>query len=208
MSLFLSSYENRLDTKGRVSVPASFRASLCNETFAGVVLFRSFTNNCIEGFSMSRMEQMATATDNMGVFDSELDNLSAMLFADARPLAFDVTYCCSGGFVGTCWYYRPGGLCWSWEQFSDMESRCVSHRPGKVIAESACHPSEFQDRFNGQIKKSPNGDFFILYKLFWHQIANVFPNTAEYTGVWCNAVDTWFCIAWSHSSPYWVIVFV
>ena len=40
---------------------------------------------------MSRMEQMANATDKMGVFDSELDDLSAMLFADARPLAFDVT---------------------------------------------------------------------------------------------------------------------
>ena len=91
MSLFLSSYENRLDTKGRISVPASFRASVANEKFAGVVLFRSFTNNCIEGFSMSRMEQMASATDQMGIFDSELDDLSAMLFADARQLAFDVT---------------------------------------------------------------------------------------------------------------------
>lgn len=90
MSLFLSSYENRLDTKGRISVPASFRASVSNEKFAGVVLFRSFTNNCIEGFSMSRMEQMASATDKIGVFDSELDDLSAMLFADARPLTFDV----------------------------------------------------------------------------------------------------------------------
>ena len=90
MSLFLSSYENRLDTKGRISVPASFRASVANENFAGVVLFRSFTNNCIEGFSMSRMEKMANATDQMGIFDSELDDLSAMLFADARPLAFDV----------------------------------------------------------------------------------------------------------------------
>ncbi len=40
---------------------------------------------------MSRMEQMAAATDKMGVFDSELDDLSAMLFADARPLSFDVT---------------------------------------------------------------------------------------------------------------------
>ncbi len=40
---------------------------------------------------MSRMEQLASATDKMGVFDSELDDLSAMLFADARPLAFDVT---------------------------------------------------------------------------------------------------------------------
>ena len=91
MSLFLSSYENRLDSKGRISVPASFRASVANEKFAGVVLFRSFTNNCIEGFSMSRMERMASATDQIGVFDSETDDLSAMLFADARPLTFDVT---------------------------------------------------------------------------------------------------------------------
>lgn len=91
MSLFLSSYENRLDTKGRISVPASFRSAVASENFAGVVLYRSFTNNCIEGLSMSRMEKMATATDQMGVFDSELDDLSAMLFADARPLQFDVT---------------------------------------------------------------------------------------------------------------------
>ena len=40
---------------------------------------------------MSRMEQLAAATDKMGVFDSGLDDLSAMLFADARPLIFDVT---------------------------------------------------------------------------------------------------------------------
>lgn len=91
MSLFLSSYENRLDTKGRISVPASFRSSVSNEKFAGVVLYRSFTHNCIEGLSMSRMEQLASATDKMGVFDDALDDLSAMLFADARPLAFDVT---------------------------------------------------------------------------------------------------------------------
>lgn len=91
MSLFLSSYENRLDTKGRISVPAPFRASIANDKFAGVVLYRSFTNNCIEGLTMSRMEQMAAATDKMGVFDSDMDDLSAMLFADARPLAFDVT---------------------------------------------------------------------------------------------------------------------
>ena len=91
MSLFLSSYENRLDTKGRISVPASFRAALNSENFSGVVLYRSFTNKCIEGLSMSRMEMLANATDKMGVFDGNLDDLSAMLFADARPLSFDVT---------------------------------------------------------------------------------------------------------------------
>lgn len=91
MGLFLSSYENRLDSKGRVSVPAAFRSSLNNENFAGVVLFRSFKHNCIEGLSMSRMEKMANATDKMGVFDDDLDDLSALVFADARPLQFDVT---------------------------------------------------------------------------------------------------------------------
>ncbi len=91
MSLFLSSFENRIDTKGRISVPASFRATLNNENFTGVVLYRSFTNKCIEGLSMSRMEQLATATDKMGVFDNALDDLSALLFADARHLQFDVT---------------------------------------------------------------------------------------------------------------------
>ena len=91
MGLFLSCYENRLDTKGRISVPAAFRSSLSNENFPGVVLYRSFTHNCIEGLSMSRMEKIATATDQMGIFDGELDDISALVFADARPLSFDVT---------------------------------------------------------------------------------------------------------------------
>jgi MraZ protein len=91
MGLFLSCYENRLDTKGRISVPAAFRSSLNNESFAGVVLYRSFTHNCIEGLSMSRMEKIAGATDQMGIFDGDLDDLSALVFADARPLSFDVT---------------------------------------------------------------------------------------------------------------------
>ncbi len=91
MGLFLSCYENRLDTKGRISVPAAFRSSLNNENFSGVVLYRSFTHNCIEGVSMSRMEKIANATDQMEMFDGELDDLSALVFADARPLQFDVT---------------------------------------------------------------------------------------------------------------------
>ena len=91
MALFLSSYENRLDSKGRISVPAAFRSALNNENFSGVILYRSFTHNCIEGLSMSRMEKIAGATDKMGVFDNDLDDLSALLFADARPLQFDVT---------------------------------------------------------------------------------------------------------------------
>jgi len=91
MSLFLSSFTNKIDTKGRVSVPATFRAATTGEQFQGVVLYRSFAGKCIEGLSMSRMEQIASATDNMNLFDEKLDELTAMLFADARQLPFDVT---------------------------------------------------------------------------------------------------------------------
>lgn len=40
---------------------------------------------------MSRMDKMAAATDKMGVFDDDTNDLTAMLFADARPLVFDST---------------------------------------------------------------------------------------------------------------------
>ncbi len=91
MPLFLSSYENRLDTKGRICVPATFRAATNGEDFAGVVLYRSFTDNCIEGCLMSRMDKMASATDKLNIFDEKLNDLTAMLFADARQLSFDAT---------------------------------------------------------------------------------------------------------------------
>lgn len=81
MSLFLSSYENRVDAKGRVSVPAKFRAVVANDEFQGVVLYCSPTHNCIEGVSMARLEKLADADDN------KFDNL----FANAQQMAFDVT---------------------------------------------------------------------------------------------------------------------
>ncbi|MDR2770187.1 MAG: division/cell wall cluster transcriptional repressor MraZ [Rickettsiales bacterium] len=91
MGLFLSSFMNRIDAKGRISVPAAFRAAVSGESFAGVVLYRSFTGKCIEGMPMSRMEALADAADKGDIFDSKLDELTAMLFADARQLPFDVT---------------------------------------------------------------------------------------------------------------------
>ena len=80
MSLFLSSYENRVDAKGRVSVPAKFRAVVANDEFQGVVLYCSPTHNCIEGVSMSYMEKLAASGDICGD-----------LFANAQQMAFDVT---------------------------------------------------------------------------------------------------------------------
>ena len=89
--LFLGTIENKLDQKGRISVPADFRMVVKNSTFQGIILFHSFTNKCIEGCSMERMEMLSDATDNLDLFSEENDNLNSLIFSDARQLSFDVT---------------------------------------------------------------------------------------------------------------------
>ena len=48
MNYVLSTYENKIDKKGRVSVPASFRSYLSNLGYNGVICFPSFNNQSIE----------------------------------------------------------------------------------------------------------------------------------------------------------------
>lgn len=89
MALFLSSFENKIDKKGRISVPAPFRMALANETFTGTVLFRSYKFPTIEGCGISRMQRFADALDAMDQFSDEMDDLASTIFADAHQLAFD-----------------------------------------------------------------------------------------------------------------------
>lgn len=91
MALFLGTIENKIDVKGRVSVPADFRMAIKNDDFQGVILYHSFTNKCIEGCTMNRMEQLSDATDNLDLFSEENENLNSLIFSDARQLAFDIT---------------------------------------------------------------------------------------------------------------------
>ena len=63
MALFLSRFDNKVDRKGRVSVPASFRADLTSDAFAGVVAFPSPGNpGAIDGCDIGRMKQLATGS--------------------------------------------------------------------------------------------------------------------------------------------------
>jgi MraZ protein len=89
MALFLSTYENKLDNKGRVSIPATFRAALPLSLFNGVVLFRSHKCAALEGCGMDRMEKLSASVDALDLFSDAHDDLSATIFADAHPLNLD-----------------------------------------------------------------------------------------------------------------------
>ena len=89
MALFLSTFVNKVDRKGRVSVPAPFRAALAMQSFPGVVAVPLHTFPSIECFGHDRMERMSQSLDELDVFSSKQTDLAMTVFADAQPLPFD-----------------------------------------------------------------------------------------------------------------------
>lgn len=89
MGLFLSTFVNKVDRKGRVSVPATFRAALAPQPFQGIVCYRSFTTACIEGCGMDFMERLSDGAQDFAAFSPEQEDITALIFADARQLTWD-----------------------------------------------------------------------------------------------------------------------
>jgi MraZ protein len=89
MALFLATFINKVDRKGRVSVPASFRAALADQSFPGIVVYRSHKYPALDAFGADRMERLSASIDNLALFSEQQDDLAATIFADARQLPFD-----------------------------------------------------------------------------------------------------------------------
>lgn len=89
MALFLSTTINRIDKKGRVSIPSGFRATLRAENTNEIVLFRSTSQIAIEGVSLSKIEQLSSQIDHFDFLSDEQDDLATVLFAESIQLSFD-----------------------------------------------------------------------------------------------------------------------
>src|SRR5690606_13048604 len=89
MPLFLSTFVNKVDRKGRTSVPASFRAALSGADFMGVVVYRSPLLPAIVGADLGYMERHSNEVDEIASLADPKQALSAAILADSRQLAFD-----------------------------------------------------------------------------------------------------------------------
>ena len=89
MALFIDTFINKIDKKGRISVPATFRAALTAQSFQGIVAFPSFKYPAIQAASMDWMQGLTDRMAQVDLFSDEHDDLTATLFADAKQLAFD-----------------------------------------------------------------------------------------------------------------------
>jgi MraZ protein len=88
VALFLSTFVNKVDRKGRVSVPASFRGELAGQSFNGIAAFRSFKDAAIEGSGIDRLHEMSARLDELDQFSEDYDSLS-WIFADSQQIPFD-----------------------------------------------------------------------------------------------------------------------
>ena len=87
--MFLSTYENKLDKKGRVSVPASFRSYLSNMGYNGIVCFPSFNNQSIEAWPQDRIEKISNAIDTLNPFEYKKDYFATSILSESINLQFD-----------------------------------------------------------------------------------------------------------------------
>ena len=88
--MFLGTYENRIDDKGRVSVPARFRLLLSSAgSSKGLVVFPSYRSRAIECCSYEFMDNLRRRTEHIDFFSEQQDDWSLALFSAASEAAID-----------------------------------------------------------------------------------------------------------------------
>jgi MraZ protein len=87
--MFLSSYENKLDKKGRVSVPATFRAHLSSMGYNGFISYPSFNHSALEACSQERIEKLSNSIDSLNPFEEKRDYFATSVLSESISLQFD-----------------------------------------------------------------------------------------------------------------------
>ena len=87
--MFLSSYENKLDKKGRVSVPATFRSYLTSMGYNGFISYPSFNHSALEACSQDRIEKLSNTIDSLNPFEEKRDFFATSILSESINLQFD-----------------------------------------------------------------------------------------------------------------------
>lgn len=89
MALFLSTFVNKLDKKGRVSVPAQFRAALAGQEFNGIIAYPSFINPCVEACGFDRIAKLSASIESLEPFSEERDAFATTILGGSVQIGFD-----------------------------------------------------------------------------------------------------------------------
>ena len=139
MTQFWGTQENKRDSKGRVSIPASFRAALKNgvegEQIVSMVLRASHKFACVDAWPVSAFEQIAGPLDLLDLFSDDQDDLATTIYADAVRVESDK----EGRILLPDSLARHAGL--------DDQGNFCAHRTGEVpTALAGGQPQRFTAR--------------------------------------------------------------
>ena len=87
--MFLSSFENKLDKKGRVSVPSTFRSHLNSMGYNGFIAYPSFNHFALEACSQDRIEKLSKTIESLNPFDEKRDYFATSILSESVNVQFD-----------------------------------------------------------------------------------------------------------------------
>jgi MraZ protein len=86
---FVSNFTNKLDAKGRVSIPAPFRAVLAADGFDGLYCFPSPHAPAIDAGGNRLLERIESLLDGLQPLSADYDRMSAALYGASEIVKID-----------------------------------------------------------------------------------------------------------------------
>ena len=89
MDLFVSKFFNKIDKKGRVSFPSSFRNILPKSNKNEIILYKSIKTQSLEGCGVERLEEIAKRINNLDFFSEDYNDFSTSIFSEIVSTKID-----------------------------------------------------------------------------------------------------------------------
>ena len=89
MNLFVSQFLNKIDKKGRVSLPSLFRNALSTKSKNEIILFKSLKFKSIEGCSSERINKISDRIEELDIFSDDQDDFATSIFSEIIPTKLD-----------------------------------------------------------------------------------------------------------------------
>lgn len=90
MAVFLSTYVNKVDRKGRVSIPAQFRASLAKTSLANVVyVWPALSHGALEGADQDYIDVLSDSLESPDLDPEIRETIETFVFGKMMELSID-----------------------------------------------------------------------------------------------------------------------
>jgi MraZ protein len=89
MDQFVSTFTNKIDSKGRVSVPAPFRTVLAKDGLDGIYCYPSLDAPALDAGGKRLVDKIHALVEDLAPYSDEKDQLATALFGTSEILTVD-----------------------------------------------------------------------------------------------------------------------